>query len=159
MLKPAICHKDEIENALKEYFYTNDMMYYCGGTGSHLLTIADDGEDGHYQYAVIGKEKNLIGYIAYMLDRYSSCAYSFGAFSFDRGNPVMGKDLYDLLERLVNTLHRVEFRAVSGNPATKGYDKFLKKHSDVGKKHILKDVFKDADGNYHDEYIYEFVNH
>ncbi len=158
MLKPAICYKGQIENALKEYFYSDDMMYYIGGTDSYLLSVSDVGENGHYQYAVVGKENNLIGYIAYVLDRYSSCAYSFGAFSFDRGNPVMGKELYNLLERLVNTLHRVEFRAISGNPAVKGYDKFLEKHSDIGKKHILTDVFRDTSGKYHDDYIYEFIN-
>lgn len=158
MLKPAICYKEQIENALREYFYTDDMMYYIGGVDSYLLTVNDNGEDGQYQYAVIGKENNLIGYIGYKLDRYSSCAYNFGAFSFDRGNPVMGQELYDLFERLANSLHRVEFRAVSGNPAVKGYDKFLEKHSDIGRKHILKDVFRDASGNYHDNYIYEFIN-
>ena len=100
----------------------------------------------------------MVGCIDYKIDRYSSCAYNFGAFSFERGNPIMGKELYDLFERLINSLHRVEFRAVSGNPAVKGYDKFLEKHADIGKKHVLKDVFKDANGKYHDDYIYEFVN-
>ena len=28
MLKPAICYKEAIENALKEYFYSDDMMFY-----------------------------------------------------------------------------------------------------------------------------------
>lgn len=158
MLKPAICYKEQIENALKEYFYTDDMMFYMGGIDSYLLTISDAGKDGRYQYAVVGKKNNLVGYIDYTINRYSSCAYNFGAFSFDRGNPVMGKDLYDLLEHLVNTLHRVEFRAISGNPSVKGYDKFLEKHSDIGEKHILKDVFRDVRGKYHDDYIYEFIN-
>ena len=158
MLKPAICYKEEIENALKEYFYSDDMMYYMGSSDSYLLSVSDNGENGNYQYAVVNTEGKLIGYIDYKVDMYSSCACNFGAFSFDRGNPIMGKDLYDLLERLVNTLHRVEFRAVSGNPATRGYDKFLEKHSDIGQKHILKDVFRDYSGEYHDDCIYEFVN-
>lgn len=158
MLRPAICYKEQIEDALKKYFYTDDMMFYIGSTDSYLIEISNNSENGKYQYAVIGNYGKPIGYIAYYLDRYSSCAYGFGAFSFDRGNPIMGKDLYELLEKLVNTLHRVEFRAIEGNPAIKGYDKFLEKHSDIGKKHILTDVFKDADGKYHDDYIYEFVN-
>ena len=158
MLKPAICYKEEIENALKEYFYTDDMMFYCGCLDNYLISISDDGKDGEYQYAVIGKDNHLIGYIGYALDRYSSCAYNFGAFSFDRGNPIMGKELYNLFENLINTTHRVEFRAISGNPAVKGYDKFLEKHSDIGKKYILKDAFKDSKGSYHDDYIYEFIN-
>lgn len=159
MLKPAICYKEQIENALKEYFYTDDMMFYIGGVENYLLTVGDSGENGKYQYAVVGEENKLIGYIGYSIDRYSSCAYNFGAFSFDRGNPIMGKELFDLTENLVNSMHRVEFRAISGNPAIKKYDKLLERHSDIGRKHILLDVFKDASGNYHDVHIYEFINY
>jgi hypothetical protein len=59
------------------------------------------------------------------------------------------------LEELVSTLHRVEWRAVGGNPACRGYDNFIKKHN--GKKYILKDSIRDKDGNYHDDIIYEIV--
>lgn len=158
MLKPAICFKEEIENALKPFFYSDDMMYYMGWTGSNLIKVKEESNGGECQYAVVDRSNKLIGYIGYYIDIYSSCVYNFGAFSFDRGNMIMGKDLYNLLEDLVNTMHRVEFRAVSGNPATRGYDSFLEKHSDIGKKHVLKDVFKDSKGVYHDDYIYEFVN-
>ena len=158
MLKPAICYKTQIENALKEYFYSDEMMYYNGDTDSYLLHVKDSGENGRYQWAVVDSKDKLIGFIDYTVDRYSSHAYNFGIFSFDKGNPLMGKELYELFEKLVSTLHRVGFRAISGNPAVKGYDKFLERHSDIGKKHVLKDVFKDANGKYHDDYIYEFVN-
>ncbi len=158
MLKPAICYKAELEKALMEYFYTDDMMFYQGCVDSYLIKINDKGESGHYQYAVVGSGNKLIGYIGYMIDYYSSCAYSFGAFSFDRGNPIMGKELFGLLEDLVKKYHRVEFRAVSGNPAVKGYDKFLKCHKDIGLKHVFRDKFRDSQGKYHDVYLYEFVS-
>lgn len=77
-------------------------------------------------------------------------------FSFDRGNPLVGKEVFEKLEELVNTLHRVEWRAVGGNPACRGYDSFIKRHN--GNKHILKDAIKDRNGNYHDGIIYEIVN-
>lgn len=158
MLKPAICYKAELEKALQEYFYTDDMMFYQGCVNSYLIEIADKGEGGHYQYAVVGEDDKLIGYIDYRIDYYSSCAYSFGAFSFDRGNPIMGKELFDLLENLVKQYHRVEFRAVSGNPAVRGYDAFLQHHKDIGLKHVFRDEFRDLQGDYHDTYLYEFVN-
>lgn len=158
MLKPAICYKTEIEDALKEYFYTDDMMFYQGCINSYLIEVRDEGMEGLYQYAVVGKDKKLIGYIDYKIDYYSSCAYNFGAFSFNRGNAIMGKELFDLLETLIKQCHRVEFRAVSGNPAVKGYDKFLERHSRIGKKHIFKDAFRDIKGNFHDTYLYEFVS-
>ena len=69
---------------------------------------------------------------------------------------MVGKDVFDKLEELVSALHRVEWRAVGGNPACRGYDNFIKKHN--GKKHILKDSIRDKDGNYHDDIIYEIVN-
>ena len=70
----------------------------------------------------------------------------------------MGQELFRLFEKLINTLHRVEFGAVSGNPAVRGYDRFLERHSNIGKKHILTDAFKDTNGRYRDRYIYEFIN-
>ena len=91
-----------------------------------------------------------------MIDWYTSKAYNFGLFSFDRGNPLVGKDVFNKLEELVNTLHRVEWRAVGGNPACRGYDNFIKRHN--GNKHILKDCIRDRNGNYHDDIIYEIVN-
>ena len=66
------------------------------------------------------------------------------------------REVFNKLEELVNTLHRVEWRAVGGNPACRGYDSFIKKHN--GNKHILKDCIKDRNGNYHDDIIYEIVN-
>lgn len=158
MIKPAICFKSEIEDAMKEYFYTNDMMFYQGCINSYLIKVDEEGEGGKYQYAVVGADNNLIGYIEYSVDYYSSCAYNFGAFSFERGNPIMGKELFELLEKLVKDMHRVEFRAISGNPAIKGYDKFLERYKDIGVKHIFRDEFRDLNGNYHDVYIYEFVS-
>lgn len=158
MLKPAICFKSEIEDAMKEYFYTDDMMFYQGSINSYLIEINEKGEDGNYQYAVVGADNNLVGYISYTIDYYSSCAYNFGAFSFDRGNPAMGKELFELLERVVSNMHRVEFRAISGNPAIKGYDKFLERHKDIGMKHTFRDEFRDVSGKYHDVYLYEFVS-
>ena len=158
MLKPAICYKEAIENALKEYFYSDDMMFYQGCVNSYLIQIEDCGENGIYQYAVLGANGKLAGYIDYRIDYYSSCAYNFGTFSIDRGNPIMGKELFNLLEKLIHDMHRVEFRAVSGNPAVKGYDRFLERHKDIGTKHVFRDAFRDNKGDYHDTYLYEFVS-
>lgn len=159
MLKPAICYKEYMEKELAKKFYTEDMLYYTGCLNSQLLKIEESGKDGFYQWAVLdNKEEKVIGYITYSVDYFSSSAYEFGAFSFDKGNVIMGKELFNLLEKLIQSMHRVEFRAISGNKATRGYDNFLERHKEIGTKHILKDVFRDTKGNYHDVYIYEFVN-
>ena len=71
-------------------------------------------------------------------------------------NVLVGKEVFTKLEELVSTLHRVEWRAVSSNPACRSYDNFIKRHN--GTKHILKDTIRDKKGNYLDDIIYEIVS-
>ena len=155
MLVPAILYKEEIIKNMQKYFYTDDMMYETGCMDNWTPNISDCPNEGNYQYAIVDANNKLIGYLSYQIDWYSSRAYNFGLFSFDRGNPLVGRDVFNKLEELVNTLHRVEWRAVSGNPACRGYDSFIKRHN--GNKHILKDAIKDKDGNYRDDIIYEII--
>lgn len=155
MLVPAILHKEQIIKNMQKYFYTTDMLYETGCMENWAPHIFDCPNESQFQFAIVDNEK-LIGYLEYSVDWYISKAYNFGLFSFDRGNILVGKDVFDILEKLTNTFHRVEWRAVSGNPACKGYDRFIKKHN--GNKHILKDAIRDRDGNYHDDIIYEILN-
>ena len=128
MLKPAICYKEQLENALKPYYYTEDMFYFNGCVESSLVSIDDNTENGHYQFVVVDRNDKLIGYIGFWVNKYCSSAKGFGAFSFDRGNPIMGLDTYKLIKNLIGKLHRVEFVAIEGNPAIRVYDRFLKKY-------------------------------
>ncbi len=154
MLVPAILHKEQIQKEFQKKYYTTDMMYESGCLGNFGPDIKDYPEEYEFQYAIISGDR-LIGYLGYYIDWYIDKAYNFGLMSFDKGNPVIGKDVFTELERLVKAHHRVEWRMVGGNPAERGYDHFVQKHN--GKKHILKDAIRDTDGNYHDDIIYEIV--
>ena len=156
MLVPAILYKDEIVKDMQKYFYTDDMMFETGCMDNWIPNIIECPEGSQFQYAIVDSNEKLIGCLLYSVDWYASKAYNFGLFSFDRGNILVGKDVFNKLEELVSTLHRVEWRAVSGNPACRGYDSFIKRHN--GNKHILKDSIKDKNGNYHDDIIYEIIN-
>ena len=156
MLVPAILHKEQIKKEFQKYFYTTDMLYETGGIENWIPQISECPESWQFQYAIVDDNKKLIGYLGYSVDWYVSKVYNFGLFSFDRGNVLVGKDVFDKLEELVKTFHRVEWRAVGGNPACRGYDRFIKKHN--GTKHILKDSIKDRSGEYHDDIIYEIVS-
>ena len=156
MLVPAILHKEEIIKSFQKYYYTTDMLYETGTMDNWCPDIADCPNENTFQYAVVNKENKLLGYLSYKVDWYAGCAYNFGMISFERGSVVFAKDIFDKLEELVSQLHRVEWRMVSGNPAERGYDNFIKRHN--GNKHILKDSIKDKDGNYHNDVIYEIVN-
>ena len=156
MLVPAIIYKDEINKAFMKYCYTEDMIYYTGYLGSSVSVISDECDGGLYQYAIIDNDK-LIGYFTYQIDWYSSCARSFGLFSFDRNNRSVGLDIYRELKKVINDyhIHRIEWRMIGGNPVEKHYDKFCNKYH--GKKFVLTDAIKDRFGKYHDDIIYEII--
>lgn len=156
MLKPAILYKEEISKGFQEYYYTDDMMYETGSMGNWFPDIIEYPDETKFQYAIVDDSEKLIGYLDYSIDWYVSKAYNFGLFSFDRGNVLVGKEIFTKLEELVSTLHRVEWRAVSSNPACRSYDNFIKRHN--GNKHILKDAIRDKKGNYLDDIIYEIVS-
>lgn len=154
MLVPAILYKQEIIKEFQKYYYTTDMLYTTGSMCNWSPDISECPNSSQFQFAIVNGKK-LIGYLEYTIDWYASKACNFGLFSFDRGNILVGKDVFDKLEELVKNFHRVEWRAVGGNPACRGYDNFIKRHN--GTKHILKDSIKDKDGNYRDDIIYEIV--
>lgn len=155
MLVPAILYKEQIIKGMQKYFYTKDMMYETGCMENWTPNISNCPDESQFQYAIVDKNEKLIGYLGYTVDWYASKAYNFGLFSFDRGNVLVGRDVFGKLEELIKTLHRIEWRAVGDNPACRGYDNFIKKHN--GKKHILKDAIKDRNGCYHNDIIYEIV--
>lgn len=158
MLIPAIIKKNEILEAFKRYYYSDDMMYETGELSNWLPNIQDETEIGTFQFAIVNSEEKLVGYLSYYIDWYYSCASRFGLISFDRCNPIVGKDLYNELKKLIYDykLHRIEWRMIGGNPVEKSYNKFCDKFG--GTKHILRDVIKDKYGKYHDNIIYEIIN-
>ncbi len=156
MLVPAILYKDQIIKEFQKYYYTTDMMYETGCMDNWTPEIEECSDECTFQFAIVDDNTNkLIGYLGYRVDWYVSRVYNFGLFSFDRKNIRIGKDVFNKLDELITRFHRVEWRAVGGNPACRGYDSFIKRHG--GNKHILKDALKDKDGNYHDDIIYEIV--
>jgi hypothetical protein len=154
MLVPAICHKDEIEKLFAREIYTDKYFYYSGYAHSHELPNVS-AKDYEYQYAIVTSTDKVIGYLAYRIDSFNDCVYNFGLYSFDRGNPLIGKDLFEKMEELVKQHHRLEWKMISGNPVQKHYENFCYRHH--GHKVILHDVRKDNNGKWHDEHIYEIV--
>ena len=157
-LRPAITYKDEIKRRSQELYYTDDMMYYTGCLESHCIDISEDCGDYRYNYAVVEPATSkLIGFISYYVNWYAQNVYAFGLISFDKGNPVIGLALREVMHMIINQyhMHRMEFRCVGGNPVKRHYDNFCKRYN--GRVIELKDVFKDRMGEYHNDYIYEII--
>ena len=99
---------------------------------------------------------NSVQILTYRISDYSDTVQSFGLFSFDKGNPLLGRDVFQKLEELVKTHHRVEWCVVGSNPVKRHYDKFCKRHN--GYIHHWHETTKDECGNYIDSYTYEIIN-
>ena len=155
MLKPAILYKDRLEKKFAEFLYTDDYFWYTGYGGCNELPKIDS-RDEDYKWVIVDNNDNLIGYLAYRIEFSTDTVLNFGLYSFDRGNPLVGKDLLSKMEELVSEHRRIEWRMISGNSVQKHYDKFCKKHN--GNRVCLHQVTKDIHGQYHDEYIYEILN-
>ena len=155
MLKPALLYAEEITRKFAERLYTTDYYYYCGyPCGSSLPKIEE--KDDLYQYAFVDGGDNVIGFLTYRINEFCDTVQDFGLFSFDKGNPILGRDLFRKLEELVANHHKVEWLVIGNNPVKKHYDKFCRKHN--GYTHHYHESTKDEKGNYVDSFFYEIVN-
>ena len=159
MLKPAIRYKDILLKKFSEVIYEDDYALYVGWPyGNDLPEIKD--QECRWQWAIIdpkkdNEEDSVIGYMAYYIETLTDCVSRFGLYSFDKGNIIVGQDVFQKLEELVQDHHRVEWHMVSNNPAKRSYDRFCKKHG--GNIVKLTHTSKDRHGNWLDDYIYEIV--
>lgn len=159
MLKPAIIYKDEIERKFNEQLYTQDFFYYTGYDGSTYIPEIRR-EDFLFQYAIIDaskpSDKKLIGYFSYSLSPFNDTINNFGLYSFDHGNPIIGRDILKKMKELVKAHHRVEWRMIAGNSVKRHYDKFCHRYG--GNIVKLQEAVRTPSGEYVDEYIYEIIN-
>ena len=158
MLVPAVIRKDEIIYKFRKMQYTDELMYEVGSCDNWMPNIVEEPDKETYQFAIVDSKDKLIGYVCYKIDWYSSQARNFGLMSFDRGNPLIGRELFGIMTNLIENLklHRIEWYMVSGNPVERSYDKFCEKYH--GRKITLRDTFKDRLGKYHDSITYEILN-
>ena len=159
MLEPAIAHRDELVSLFAKEIYSDDYFYYVGyphwfGIPEIGTASGDEGWGCDVRWAILDGEK-VIGYFAYRIDSICNSVSRFGLYSFDRGNPIIGIDIFRKLEELVKRFHRVEWRVVEGNPVIRHYDRFCERHR--GRKVVLHHATKGPDGEYLDEYLYEIV--
>ena len=154
MLVPAISKKDELLEKFSQEIYSDKYFWYCGYAHGHSLPEIKV-EDNLYQFAIVNNSGETVGFLTYRVDAYADNVYSFGLYSFGCGDVTVGIDVFAELERLIATHRRVEWCAVGGNKVKKNYDKFCKKHG--GRVLEFRDNIRDANGNYHNYYVYEIL--
>ena len=158
MLKPAIAYKAQIEQLIAESLYSDNFAYFSGeyyGDGNGIFEVQTDCYRGRFQYAIVNNDNEVVGFFGYTIDTLCNEAYGFKLIAFNKSHNTIMFDIYHELKKLLKRCHRIDWRMVGGNPIEPYYDKFCQKYGGV--KYRLRDRFKDLDGHYHDEIIYEII--
>ena len=159
MLVPAITKKQELEEAFKNILYTRKLMYFNGCVENFPHEIKT--ESDLFNFAILSKELELIGYIDFRLNLYDSKVFNFGLIKFCDGYEMtIASAIIEVIKYIQGLRpHKIDFRCVADNPAAFGYIKIMNLFSlqYYTNKITLHDVFKDLVGNYHDMLIFEFI--
>lgn len=157
MLKPAYLYKDELQKKSIETWYDTECMFWNDGVGSSQINIQDNNYNCH-QLVSVNRDNNVIGYITYNIDWTAMSANSFRIISFDKGNVLFAKDLYQTICDLFEKYHmnRIQWFAYTDNPAIKRYRNFIKKHGGVECAYH-RQVIKLIDGKLHDSVGFEIL--
>lgn len=157
MLKPAQLYKEELEIKYIDTWYKPEYMYYSGWNGNEEIVLPGNNYESHH-FVSVDEYDEIIGYITYFVSIGSMSAYNFGAISFDRGNILFAKDLYEAICNIFEKYHlnRMEWSCIADNPAIRGYRNFIKKHG--GREcSYHRQVAKLMDGKLHDSVGFEIL--
>lgn len=157
MLRPAQLYSEKLQEENAKTWYKTEYMYWNGGTGDCDINLPDNNYEKHCFVSIDGND-NIIGYISYAVDWSAMSADRFGAISFDKGNVMFAKDLYQAICDIFEKYHmnRMQWCCYMDNPAIKGYRNFIKKHGGVECGHY-RQVAKLIDGKLHDSVQFEIL--
>ena len=167
MLVPAIQYKDEIEKEFQRIQYTDKYLWYTGSIDNYDIEVKTEGDK--FSFAIVCQE-HLIGYISFRVDWYCSMAYNFSLIRFSDAfveiDGVVTRTMASAIREVIRmiesfSLHRIDFRCVSGNPAEFSYWRIMKLVEKSGKWHWheikFTDNIRDYRGEYHDTICYELI--
>lgn len=158
MIYPAQLYRDQLQQKLISTWYDPRYKYYYDSSGKNEQTIPDN---CYYQrhFASVDKYGNVIGYICYTYDDYSSYAKWFGIMCFE------GSCCFEFIADVIRVvddifekfnLNRIEFDCFSDNPALESYRRFIRKYGGEEVARFRKTV-KLQDGTWQDSIKFEIL--
>ena len=158
MLYPAQMYKEELHKKLVNTWYDERYKYYYDSSGKNEIVINDN---CYYQrqFASVDKYGNVIGYICYTYDDYSSYAKWFGILCFEYqfcfefiADVIRVVD--DIFEKF--HLNRVEFECFDENPTLDAYRRFIHKYGGEEVARFRRTT-RLQDGKWHDSIKFEIL--
>ena len=157
MLKTAQLYREELEKKNIESWYKPENIYWHGGVGEYTIDLPDNNAENHC-FVSVDKNDNVIGYISYSIDWNAMSADNWGMISFDKGNFIFAKDVYQAICDCftIYGLNRISWYCYADNPAIRGYRNFIKKHG--GREcAYFRQMTRLKDGRLHDSVSFEIL--
>lgn len=156
MLDNARKYLLELKNKLIDTWYDEKYKFYFSSWHTELQI--EDNDWNTMNFVSIDKDRNILGYMHFSINRITNSVDNFGAINFSGNKLIFGKDLHSLIHDIFYKykFDRMEFYVVIGNPIEKSYDKLIKKYNGriVG---ITRNSIKTIDGNLYNQKIYEIL--
>lgn len=157
MLKPAQLYREQLAKKEWETMYDMDYIYFHSWTGGRITPLDDDNYQVH-RFVSVDENDNVIGYIGYCVDSPALSVDRFGMMSFDKGNMLFIKDLYQAVYDIFYKYNyqRLEWNCIADNPAIRGYRNFIKR---VGGRECgyRRNVTMLLDHKLHDDVMFEIL--
>lgn len=154
MLEFAQNYKEALEKKKHETWGKEKYWYYnCCSYFSNIEI--DDNTWSNMQFVSVDKEGNILGYLAYSIDREARFVDNLAIINFT-DNPAFGIDVMRMIKNIFEKYRyrKIEFFVVVGNPIEPKYDRLVSQYGGriVG---TFKEHFMLPDGELYDYKMYE----
>lgn len=157
MLDLAMRHEEELKDKFSKILLDENYMYYFPFSYREIPTIQDITFAEH-QFVSVNNSGEVVGYLAYSIDRDASVVHNLNIINFNLGSlsKCFGRDLDQMFRDIFMKFNfrKLRFNVQVGNPAESFYDKYLHK---IGGRviGIMKEEDKIMNGTYCDRKMYE----
>lgn len=129
MLDVAINHIDELKKKFNSIWFQEKYKFYNYDMWFNNVEV-DDNTWNRHQFVSVDKDGEIIGYIAYKVERQTHNASKLAIINFTDNKIVFGRDLKQVLVDIFEKFkfNKLSFSVVIGNPIEKSYDKMVKKY-------------------------------
>jgi len=126
MLDIAIKHKDRLTERLRETWF-NDKYKFWNYTNYYEEYNIEDSTWTDHQFVSINSTGDVIGYIAYQINRADDYVYGLNIINFTDNKVTFGMDVGKALKNIFEKFHfrKLCFSVAVGNPIEKTYDKMI----------------------------------
>ena len=129
MLDVAINHIDELKKKFNSIWFQEKYKFYNYDMYFNDM-IVDDNTWNKHQFVSVNTDREIIGYIAYQIDRQTLNVSKLAIINFTDNKIVFSRDLKQVLTDIFEKFNfqKLSFSVVVGNSIDKSYDKMVAKY-------------------------------